>query len=195
MENPKKLQPDRRKTKENTNLEPIAEKGQDQAYHEPDTLERSIEKMADEEETMEKTQSLMRRTQTTKAWATITAPTTRTKTGAEAETNGDTRAREEQGKEDYKNPQKDIVEQNGRNDDADRSSKLPAKRRTKNSRERRSATIRPTEASWRTENDNAEERNQLKQIKHAIHDLEPRRRKKRLDRSKTSEESTRREKT
>ena len=60
---------------------------------------------------MEKTQSLMRRTQTAQAKTTISKPTTRAKTGADAETNGDTSAKEEQGQEDCKDHQTDRIEQ------------------------------------------------------------------------------------
>ena len=68
--------------------------------------------MLDEDETMGKTQSLMRSTQTTQAKTTIRKLTTRTKTGAGAEINGDAIAKEPQGQEDHENHQPDSIEQN-----------------------------------------------------------------------------------
>ena len=67
--------------------------------------------MMDEEETMEKTHILMRRTKTTQGKTTTRNPTTRTQAGLEEETKGDTSAKEEQRHEDCKIHQPDSIEQ------------------------------------------------------------------------------------
>ena len=120
---------------ENSGHQSAEEKKPDQAYHEPDTLEREIGKMMDAEETVGKTQCLKRGDKTALSKKSIRRKTTRTKTGAGVEKKRLHRKRRPRTRRLQVPPTGQPWAITRRNDDADSNRKLPANRGTKRKKE------------------------------------------------------------